>query len=418
MKLTTVCCLLLVVIATQPEMSMAGDVKLPLPGKDTATPIQRLNRDGVKELEKHKLESAKQLFYRAYLMDPNDPFTLNNLGYVAELEGDADRALRYYELSSQSTSEAKISLATKPGLKGHDIRDAYSAVQVPELKANKANVQAIGLLGQGRVSEAEAALRRALAEVPASPFTLNNLGYVMEIEGDQQAALRYYNSAAATHSQETVVIAPDARWRGQPIGRVAFENARVVSQVIARGEDLNAQVARLNMRGVAAINHNDPQAARQFFQQAYQLDPHNAFSLNNMGYLAEMNGDPESAESYYQEAQTTLGIKQRVTYATRREAEGKTMSSVAGTNETVVDTRIEALSEIKRRQEGPLVLKRRGNAADQKTAAPAADTTQQPASTTQEQGRKQEPPLPVATPALPSPQLPEQNPSKQNDPQQ
>ena len=416
MKLRNVLCILLTVAFAHPEFSLAGDLKLPLPGKDTATPVQKLNRDGVKELKKHRLDTAKRLFYRAYLLDPNDPFTLNNLGYVAELEGDADRALRYYELSSQSTSEARISIGTKSDLKGHDIRDAYSAVQVPELKANKANVQAISLLGQGRITEAESALRRALAENATSPFTLNNLGYVMEIEGDQQAALRYYNSAAATHSQETVVIAPDKKWRGQPIGRVALENARAVSQVIARGEDLNAQVARLNMRGVAAINHNDPQAARQFFQQAYRLDRHNAFSLNNMGYLSEMDGDPETAESYYQEAQTVLGINQRVTYATRRQAEGRPVSDVAANNEGVVDTRIEARREIKRHQEGPLVLKRRGAAAEPET--PAATDVPQAGSITEEPDLKQEPPLPVATPPLPSPQLPEQNPPKQNDPRQ
>jgi Flp pilus assembly protein TadD len=35
---------------------------------------------------------AKAIFYKAYLLDPGNPFTLNNLGYVAELEGQEDRA--------------------------------------------------------------------------------------------------------------------------------------------------------------------------------------------------------------------------------------------------------------------------------------------------------------------------------------
>jgi len=409
-------CALLIAVFALSEFSLAGDLKVPLPGKDAATPIQKLNRDGVKELEKHQLEKAKQLFYRAYLLDPDDPFTLNNLGYVAELEGDANRALRYYELAAQSTSEAKISFATKDDLKGRDIRDAYSSVQIPELKANKANVQAISLLSQGRIAEAESALRKALADAPASPFTLNNLGYVMELEGDQQSALRYYNSAAALHSQETVVIAPDARWRGQPISRVALENARSLSQVIAQGEDLSARVARLNMRGVAAINHNTPQAARQFFHQAYRLNPHDAFSLNNMGYLAEMDGDSETAESYYREAQTALGINQRVTYATRRQAEGRTVNDVAVNNEDVVDSRMETARQARRRQLGPIVLKRRGAAAEPESAEPITEVPT-PGSAVQEQDLKQEPALPVAPPPLPSPQLPEQNAPKQNQPQ-
>ena len=42
-------------------------------------------------------------------------------------------------------------------------------------------------------------------------------------------------------------------------------------------------MARLNTRGVAAINRNDYKLARSYFEQAYELDPKNAFALNNMG---------------------------------------------------------------------------------------------------------------------------------------
>lgn len=72
----------------------AGDLQIPVPRRSVFTPTQKLNRDGVAELKRGHQEKAKHLFYRAYLLDPDDPFTLNNLGYVAELEGDADRALR------------------------------------------------------------------------------------------------------------------------------------------------------------------------------------------------------------------------------------------------------------------------------------------------------------------------------------
>ena len=81
----------------------AGDLHVSIPQRSIATPTQKLNRDGVAELKHGHTKKAKQLFYRAYLLDPQDPFTLNNLGYVAELEGDADRALRFYELASRIT---------------------------------------------------------------------------------------------------------------------------------------------------------------------------------------------------------------------------------------------------------------------------------------------------------------------------
>ena len=177
-------------IAVLCASSTATDLKIPLPKRSKETPVQQLNREGVKEVEKHNISKAKKLFYKAYLLDPDDPFTLNNLGYISELEGDADRALRYYELSSKNTSQAVIDRASRPDLKGRPLQEAFASLQLPELRANKANVQAISLLNRGRVAEAEAALTKALAQNPHNPFTLNNLGFVMESEGDLQSALK------------------------------------------------------------------------------------------------------------------------------------------------------------------------------------------------------------------------------------
>src|SRR5260370_7891761 len=82
------------------------DMHLPLPKKSDYTPVQQLNRDGVKALQKRDIGKAKRLFYKAYLIDPDDPFTLNNLGYVAKLEDDLDRAHLYYHHPPANTSQA------------------------------------------------------------------------------------------------------------------------------------------------------------------------------------------------------------------------------------------------------------------------------------------------------------------------
>jgi hypothetical protein len=63
----------------------AGDLRIVLPKRSSPTPVQRLNREGVDAVKKNSVDKAKRLFYQAYLLDPDDPFTLNNLGYVAEL---------------------------------------------------------------------------------------------------------------------------------------------------------------------------------------------------------------------------------------------------------------------------------------------------------------------------------------------
>ncbi|PYY14927.1 MAG: hypothetical protein DMG61_08420, partial [Acidobacteria bacterium] len=56
-------------------------LRISIPKRTKPTPVQTLNRDGVKAVEKHDYAKAKKLFYKAYLLDPDDPFTLNNLGY-------------------------------------------------------------------------------------------------------------------------------------------------------------------------------------------------------------------------------------------------------------------------------------------------------------------------------------------------
>jgi Flp pilus assembly protein TadD len=379
-------CLALAVVAP------ASDLNLRLPKRSKLTPVQKLNREGVKEIEKRHVEKAKKLFYEAYLLDPNDPFTLNNLGYTSELEGDADRALRYYELSSKNGSQATIDASSRPELKGRPLQEAFAALKVPELKANKANVQAIGLLGKGRLAEAEDILKKTLADDPHNAFTLNNMGFVMESEGDLQSALKYYSSAASLHSGDVVLVAPNPKWRGKGISEVAGENAREVSKTIAKGEDLQAQIARLNLRGVAALNHNDAQEAKGFFQQAYKLDPQNAYSLNNMGYVAELEGDRETAETYYADARAAADRKMVVTYASRREAEGQPLNSVAQQNQDQTNSAIEALQQARRREGEPMPqLKRRDNSV-----------------VNEPELNRQSPPLNgVPSPQLPNPQIPE-----------
>src|ERR1700719_707021 len=95
------------------SLAQAGGVRISIPKRSEATPVQKLNREGVKQIQHHHLAKAEQLFYKAYLIDPDDPFTLNNLGYISELQGKIDRAQRYYELAAkESNSDTVIALAS------------------------------------------------------------------------------------------------------------------------------------------------------------------------------------------------------------------------------------------------------------------------------------------------------------------
>jgi Flp pilus assembly protein TadD len=367
------------------SLAFAGDLRVPLPQRGTSTPTQKLNRDGVAELKRGHQDKAKRLFYRAYLLDPEDPFTLNNLGYVAELEGDADRALRYYALAEQSHTDAVIDQSSEAGLKGKPLDEAFRQVKDSDQEVSKLNERAIVLLQQGKVFEAKNLLRSALPRYPNDPFLLDNLGYAMEAVGDLEGALRCYSTAASIHSTRRIVVTPRVKSRGRPISAVAAENAVAVSQQIAKGEGAEAASARLNLRGVAALNDNNASAAREFFLQAYQRDAQNAFTLNNLGYLAELAGDRESAEMYYEAARSGRDANARVSYATRRDAEGRKIDNLADDNQVDVQSTLKAVQEVKRREHRPIELMHR----DGTSVSKEQDTTPVPS-------------IGVQAPALPS----------------
>src|SRR6185369_14114503 len=138
----------------------AKDVRITIPQGSDATPVQKLNQLGVKELQKHHLEKAQKIFYKAYLLDPDDPFTLNNLGYISELQGKVERAQRYYELAAkENNSETVIAEASARKLQGHKLSEITASYGNLDLRVNRGNMQAMVLLQQGRNQEAEDVLR-------------------------------------------------------------------------------------------------------------------------------------------------------------------------------------------------------------------------------------------------------------------
>jgi Flp pilus assembly protein TadD len=336
----------------------AQQFKISLPKPSRVTPVQKLNQEGVKAVTKNDFEKAKKLFYRAYLLDPNDPFTLNNLGYIAELEGDIERAQRYYALAAENPSEARVFRANDPELEGKPVTQVAGHVADREMQVNRMNVEAIGLLQRNRAPEADLLLEKALAIDRRNAYTLNNLGFAKEKQGELEAALAYYTAAANMNSAEPIVVTANPDWRGKPISDIARDNAEKVRKELRRSANVEERVARLNLRGVSALNRNERAKAKAFFEQAYKLKPDDAFTLNNMGYLAELDADRETANFYYSRAAEAERAGARVGISTRREVEGRQVGDLAEGSASGVEKRMAAEVEAKRRA-GPPTLKRR-----------------------------------------------------------
>jgi Flp pilus assembly protein TadD len=357
------------------QRAQAGDLKINIPKRSALTPVQRLNRDGVDAVRKHNYAKAEELFYKAYLFDPDDPFTLNNLGYISELQGQIDRAQRFYSLAEKQSSDAVIDRASARGVERRPMKEAMALSDQP-LQMNHANVEAVRLLAQGRAPEADLLLQDALKTEPHNVFTLNNMGVAKEMEGEIQEALKFYSEASSQHSDATAVVTVDRLWRGRPVSEMAQQNAKVLREHLARANRLAEQVAELNLRGVSAVNRNDLRTADGDFRKAYALDPNDAFTLNNIGYVAEFEGDRETAQFFYDRARRAGDANATVGVATRRDEEGRKIFAVAADSNIKVEAKVAQDRDSLRRKQEPVVLRRRDNSVVDESTPPPTESIQ------------------------------------------
>jgi Flp pilus assembly protein TadD len=371
---------ILTIASAQPVWARDG-MTITIPRRSQLTPVQRFNREGVEAVKKHDYEKAEALFLKAYLYDPADPFTLNNLGYISELQGQLDRANRFYKLASEQGCSAEIDETNLKHLKGKPMRLALENLQDLPMRVNRMNVDAVDLLSQGRGFDAVVLLKKTLSLDPQNPFTLNNLGVAEEAVGDYADAVRYYTAAANSHSSEPVVVTMDRAWRGRSVSRMAEASARQLEKRLQNTNSAEAQSVMLNLRGGFEVNQNNWTAARQDFLRAYSLNPSSAFSMNNRAYVAEREGDLETAQYFYQKAQRADNSNARVGLATQAAAEGKNLIDVSTDSDQKVDTQLAVYSQQRRRQQGPIELTPRGNApAGNPASAPGNQAPQNPPS--------------------------------------
>ncbi len=340
---------------------LAHDLRIVIPRRSRLTPVQKLNREGVDAVRHRHYQKAEALFYKAYLYDPSDPFTLNNLGYVSELRGELTNAERFYKQAGEQSCTALIAVSSEKQLKGKPMVVALNDMQDLPMRIDQANVQAVEMLSENRPFQARTLLQQTLQLDPRNPFTLNNLGVAEETTGNFTAALRYYDEAAATGSKQPLVVSLNDAWRGKQVSKAAADSARALRTRI-RHSDMNLEQARiLAFQGVSSANQNDWASAKQDFLKAYQLDPGSAFSLNNRAYVAEHSDDPEAAQYYYVQAMRASDARTKVGLATRTVAEGQPLSSVAYGSESAVNGEIGNYSRQVRGSRGAVELIPRNN---------------------------------------------------------
>jgi tetratricopeptide (TPR) repeat protein len=338
-------------------------LKITIPKHSELTLVQKLNREGVDAAKTQQYEKAAALFYKAYLYDPPNPFTLNNLGYISELQGELDRAHKFYALAEEQGSNANIERSSAKRLEGKPMQQAFEGLQDIPMQVNRMNVDAMEFLSQDRGIEAISLLNDALALDSRNPFMFNNIAVADESVGDYDSALKSYGAAAELHSTDVVVVTLDRSWRGKSVSTMAGASAKRLDDRMKKMNSAEVSAAMFDLRGVSATNQNDPLGARRDSLHAYLFDPASAFSLNNRGYVAEMDGDLETAQFFYDKARKADDSDARVGLATLSSAEGKKLSAVATESDRHVDGALDRYSQGRRRETAPIELILRNKAA-------------------------------------------------------
>jgi Flp pilus assembly protein TadD len=81
--------------------------------------VAELNLRGVSAFNRNDLRTADRDFRNAYALAPGNAFVLNNIGYIAEIEGDRETAQYLYDKAKTvADPKATIGLATRRSAEG------------------------------------------------------------------------------------------------------------------------------------------------------------------------------------------------------------------------------------------------------------------------------------------------------------
>jgi tetratricopeptide (TPR) repeat protein len=193
----------------------------------------RMNLEAMRLLSENRGFEATSLLQQALSLDPQDPFTLNNLGVADETVGDFWNALKYYRAAADLHSSEPVVIAVDRAWRGKPVSDmaAASAKRLEKRlqTINPGYERALMLSRRGVFAEnqndwnaARDYFLRAYSADPSDAFSLNNRAYVAERDGDLETAKFYYEKARrAQDASAPVGMATDSNAQGKPLFAVA-----------------------------------------------------------------------------------------------------------------------------------------------------------------------------------------------------
>jgi Flp pilus assembly protein TadD len=216
--------------------------------------INHANVEAVRLLKQGRAPEADLMLQDALKKDPQNVFTLNNMGVTKEMEGENEEALRYYEEAARGSPTQTAVVTTSNVWRGRPVSEMAQenanglrrylarAKELPEQVA-ELNLRGVSAVNRNDLRAADSDFRKAYALDPNNAFALNNIGYVAELEGDQETAEFFYQRARqAGGASVTVGVATRRTAEGKKLLAVAGDNdSQVATKVSQERESLRQQ---------------------------------------------------------------------------------------------------------------------------------------------------------------------------------
>jgi tetratricopeptide (TPR) repeat protein len=84
---------------------------------------QRLVRKGVRAFNDGDIDKFKEYTREAYEKSPDDPFVLNNMGYIEEMEGNKEKAFEFFKKAAEKADDRTVDLSQFKDQEGRSIND-------------------------------------------------------------------------------------------------------------------------------------------------------------------------------------------------------------------------------------------------------------------------------------------------------
>jgi Flp pilus assembly protein TadD len=226
--------------------------------------VNRMNVEAIRLLSEGRAPEAETVLQQALALDARSTFTLNNLGVAKEARGDYDEALKYYAAVVDSHSSEPVIVTLNRAWRGKPVSEmaADSAKKLRERMQNAANAQArAALLAVRGVSAtnrndwpaARQDFLQAYSLDPNSAFSLNNLGYLSEMDGDLETAQFFYERARkAEGARARIGLATRRSSEGMSLVAVAADSNQKVD-----GKITEENQARRRQSGPIGLKHRD-----------------------------------------------------------------------------------------------------------------------------------------------------------------